>query len=94
MGSKTFFVLALGLLLGLSGSPAVSGQSLEELIGPGRSAALLAGEELLMVQSRDPRPEFLPRQDLLQRHIDTIQADLNPGIMVESLRIYRKPPGD
>ena len=69
----------------------VSGLNLTDFIGAEQAGALLAGEIPVVAQFKDPQPQLLPRHAGLRRQIDALQADLDPGIMVETLHIYEKP---
>jgi hypothetical protein len=71
----------------------LAADSLEELAGPERAAELLAGETIAEVQLKDPRPVLIPRHTGLRRLVDGIQAELEPGLFVESLYRYEKPAG-
>ncbi|MDR0624415.1 MAG: hypothetical protein LBG10_08295, partial [Treponema sp.] len=71
----------------------LAADSLEELTGSERAAELLAGEIITGVQLREPRPVLIPRHQGLRRLVDGIQAELEPGLFVESLYRYGKPAG-
>jgi hypothetical protein len=81
------------VLLGLMAAACfpLAADSLEELTGAERAAELLMGEIITVVQLRDPRPVLVPRHDGLRRLVDGIQAELEPGLFVESLYRYEKP---
>jgi hypothetical protein len=73
--------------------PAVAGAlSLEELTGPEAAASLRAGEILSQVQLRNPSPALAPRHGEVQALLTQTLAELEKGIMVESLSRYEKPP--
>jgi hypothetical protein len=69
----------------------VSGQSLTDFISAEQARALLAGETPVETQFKDPQPQLLPRHAGLKRRVDALRAELDPGIMVETLHIYEKP---
>jgi hypothetical protein len=67
--------------------------SLEELAGAER-ASLLRGEgKIAEVQLRDPAPRLLPEHPEIRRLFEAERAALEPGILVEGLFLYEKPPG-
>ncbi|MDR0497827.1 MAG: hypothetical protein LBH42_09450 [Treponema sp.] len=90
MKRKIISFLLLMILMGLC--PLVFSLSLEDLVGPFQSSALLAGEKPVLVQFKDPRPGLLPGHKFLTDLVETIQRNLDPGIMVETLHVYEKPP--
>jgi len=94
MKSGAPMALVLALLFGLypMGSPGVFARSIEELAGPENTGALLAGEKPVLVQFREARPRLIPRNETLMKLVEDLHRDLNPGVMVETLNIYRKPP--
>jgi hypothetical protein len=67
--------------------------SLEDLAGPERALQLANGESLSSVLLKDPRivlaPDYAPLLSLIQREMDS----LDPSIIIETLRVYRKPQG-
>lgn len=69
----------------------ISGLSLEDLVNPEQARALLAGEKPVLVQFKNPQPQFVPRNEFLGGLIGKIQNDLDPSVMVETLHIYKKP---
>jgi hypothetical protein len=69
----------------------VSGLNLTDFISAEQARALLAGEIPVETQFKNPQPQLLPRHAGLKRQIDALQAELDPGIMVETLHIYEKP---
>jgi hypothetical protein len=86
---KTLAVLAGVLLFGGS----VFAAPLEELLEPGLIDALKNGESPLEVQFDEPLPLLAPRHGGVKSALETIRAALDPGIMVETLRLYVKPAG-
>ena len=72
--------------------PGVFGLSLEGLIGPQHASALLAGDSPVLVQFSSPRPQLVPHNEFLQRHLEATRHELGPSVMVEMLYLYRKPP--
>jgi hypothetical protein len=86
----------LGIALGsFVGSSAVSGLSnstlIEDLIGREKTAALLAGEKLVISQFNESQPRLIPQQRILLSLVDSIRSDLDPSVMVETLFVYEKP---
>ena len=81
----------LAVILGPFCSPAVSGLSLEDIIGREKTAALLAGEKLVLSQFNESQPRLIPQRSSLMTHVDTIRRDLDPSVMVETLFVYEKP---
>jgi len=69
----------------------VFGISLEELAGPEQAKALIGGEKPVVAQFKDPQPQLAPKDSTLQGMVETIRKDLQPGIMVETLHLYKKP---
>jgi hypothetical protein len=67
--------------------------SLDDLVGPERAAALLSGERPQEIQLGEPRFRLLPRHDGTRRIVEDTRAELGPGIMVETLSLYKKPAG-
>jgi hypothetical protein len=64
--------------------------ALEDLLGPGRAAALISGERPAEIQFREPRFRLLPRHGAAGI-IEKARENLDPGIMVETLYLYKKP---
>jgi len=81
----------LAVILGPFCSPAVSGLSLEDIIGREKTAALLAGEKLVLSQFNESQPRLIPQHRSLLTLVDTIRHDLEPSVMVETLLVYKKP---
>ena len=73
--------------------------TLERLVGPERAALLASagpagqGRPLSEVQSRNPSVRLAPNHEGVRRFVAEAKADLGPGILVESLFLYRKPHG-
>jgi hypothetical protein len=66
--------------------------SLEDLVGSDRAERLrTSAEPLTEVQLKNPQPVLLPRYGALQRLAADLQQNLEPGILVETLSLYRKP---
>ena len=92
MKRKVIRGFLLGFALGsFVGSPAISGLSLDELIGRDKTAALLAGEKFVISQFNESQPRLIPQHRFLISLVDTIRRDLDPGVMVETLFVYEKP---
>jgi hypothetical protein len=87
MMTSPLAVLALLLVPVLAGA-----LSLEELTGPETAAELRTGKVLSRVQLRNPRPALAPRHGELQILLEGILAELETGILAESLIRYEKPP--
>ena len=64
---------------------------LEDLLGPVQAAALISGERPAEIQFREPRLRLLPRHGPAAGIIEKAREDLDPGIMVETLYLYKKP---
>jgi hypothetical protein len=69
----------------------ISGHNLTDFISAVQARALLTGETPVETQFKDPSPLLMPRHSGLKKHIDTLQEELEPSIMVETLHIYEKP---
>jgi len=69
----------------------VSALSLEDLAGQEQAQALIRGEMPVLTQTKDPKPQLAPMNAILWSIIEKTRAELNPGIMVETLHIYKKP---
>ncbi|MDR1128434.1 MAG: hypothetical protein LBL20_03900 [Treponema sp.] len=65
--------------------------SLGDLIGGELAAALGSGEKPQEVQFRDPRFRLLPQHGRVRETIEAARESLDPGIMVETLSLYKKP---
>ncbi|MDR2397589.1 MAG: hypothetical protein LBD74_02375 [Spirochaetaceae bacterium] len=83
--------LLCALLILFAGSPPAEALPLDALLAPKPQAVLLAGESLWEVQFKGIRPRLLPNHALVQRLFEETQQALEPSLLVESLRIYRKP---
>jgi hypothetical protein len=83
--------LVLSLLLGFAGG--AFGASLEQLLNPAQIVALNAGERPTEIQFKDPQFQLIPRHDRLRQVIESVRRELDPGIMVETLFLYKKPAG-
>jgi hypothetical protein len=91
MKAKTSLVLAL--LMVFSGAGGVFGASLEELLSPSLLAALAAGERPTEIQFSNPRFRIIPQHERIRQVIEDVHQELDPGIMVETLYLYKKPAG-
>lgn len=88
---KTLVIL-LGSLLLIKGAP-VGALSLDALLLPEQRIALLEAGTLREVQFKRLTPLLIPGHTLIQKFMnDTLEA-LEPSILVESLHLYKKPPG-
>jgi hypothetical protein len=66
---------------------------LDALIPPEHGAILMKGETLTEVQFKLLKPMLIPRHGLVQQLLETTLEDLEPSLLVESLRLYKKPHG-
>jgi hypothetical protein len=89
MKLKTFFLMTI--LTGLCLSHSALTSSLDDLIGPELTRALLAGEKPILVQSRNPQPQLIPRFQFSRELVETVKRELDPNTMVETLHLYEKP---
>jgi hypothetical protein len=71
----------------------VSSLSLEEALGPARAVELANQGTLTAVQTRKGQPLLIPEHAYTREIIHAAIADLDPGIIVESLFLYTKPAG-
>jgi hypothetical protein len=92
MDKKLISRWVLALFFGFLSGANVSGFDLGELAGSERAQALLAGEKPVLAQFRDPRPQLMPRHDVLSGIIEAVRQDLKPTVIVETLHLYEKPP--
>jgi hypothetical protein len=67
--------------------------ALEELLDAETAARLVREGAVNEVQQKDPRPALVPRNPAVRNLVDTVMETLDPGIVVESLYLYTKPPG-
>ncbi|MDR1862543.1 MAG: hypothetical protein LBQ67_01340, partial [Treponema sp.] len=91
MKIKASFVL--GCMMVFYGAGSLSGASLEGLLGAARAAALAAGEKPTELQFSVPRFRLLPQHERVGQVIEDVHQELDPEIMVETLRLYTKPAG-
>jgi hypothetical protein len=89
---KTKLSLLLGCVMVFCAAGPLSGASLEELLGPGLAASLAAGEKPIELQFSAPLFRLLPRHERVSQVIEDVHQELDPGIMVETLHLYSKPP--
>jgi hypothetical protein len=66
--------------------------SLEELTGDERAQALIAGETLSEVQTKNPQTRLLPQHAGLRQLVEESMLKLVPNILAESLVLYKKAP--
>jgi hypothetical protein len=90
---KTKLSLILGCIMVFYGAGPVSGASLEDLLGSVRAAGLIAGEKPMEIQFSVPRFRLLPGHERVSQVIEDVHQELDPGIMVETLHLYRKSAG-
>ncbi|MDR3337513.1 MAG: hypothetical protein LBT16_09935 [Treponema sp.] len=67
--------------------------SLEELIGSERAAELLEKGAISGMEQKNPRLFLVPRHLPLQNIISKTFQELEPGVVVETLFLYKKPAG-
>ena len=92
MNNKRKVFLVFVVLLGFCISPFVSGLNIDNLVGPEQARALRAGEKPVLAQFDNIRPALVPLHGELRSLITALRENLNPSVMVETLRIYTKPP--
>ncbi|MDR1253097.1 MAG: hypothetical protein LBK62_13190 [Treponema sp.] len=86
MGNKVLLLIIFTIVV----APVFSA-SLEELAGPERAAALIAGKgPITEVQLKNPNPRLLPRHEELRRLITETMSGLGPNLLVETLYRYQK----
>ncbi|MDR0452927.1 MAG: hypothetical protein LBH15_07790 [Treponema sp.] len=93
-GKNAGRIFTLCLLLAFAlfpGAGRAAADSLENLIGAERAAALGSGEEPQEIQFKDPRFRLLPQHGRVRETMEAARESLDPGIMVETLSLYRKP---
>jgi hypothetical protein len=90
---KTIHRGTISIVLFLAAAVMGSSATMEELIGPSRTAILAGGKSLTEVQYRDPQPSLAPQYPYLRRLIDDAMNVLSPSLFVESLSRYQKPSG-
>ena len=86
---------AVVLIILLLAAGSIFGVSLDELYNSSLTKtqieALKSGELPTEIQFKDINPCLIPRHEELRRFVASIQQDLNPSVMVETLYIYQKP---
>jgi hypothetical protein len=95
-GKNAGGVLTLIFLLVFAVSPGtgrLSADPLEDMIGGELAAALISGERPAEIQFKDPRFRLLPGYGPAREIIEGARESLDPGIMVETLSLYKKPAG-
>jgi hypothetical protein len=88
---RVFGTLLLLVLAAFSGAGRLFAVSLEDLVSPGQAAALISGERPAEIQFKEPRFRLLPRHGPAGEIIGGARESLDPGIMVETLSLYKKP---
>jgi hypothetical protein len=86
-------MLLLLVLLTFPGAGRLSAVSLEDLLGNGQASALISGERPMEIQFKNPRFRFLPRYGPAGEIIEKTREKLDPGIVVETLSLYKKSAG-
>jgi hypothetical protein len=84
-------VALLFLFAGFLPGSGVFGVSLDELLDPVMIEKLKTGEKVLETQFRDPRSLLGPKHNAVRAAVESLRAELEPGIMVETLYLYTKP---
>ena len=84
-------ILTAAVLCPIGFCPAVSALNLTDLVGGEKASSLLAGEKLVFTQLSSPKPVFLPGHDVLKNRVEAVRRALEPGVMVETLHVYKKP---
>jgi hypothetical protein len=91
--SRFFGISLLMAFVFFGGSGQALALSLEDLVGPEQAAVLLSGERPQEIQFGEPQFRLLPRHDGTRRIAEDTRAEFDPGIMVETLSLYKKPAG-
>ncbi|MDR1373745.1 MAG: hypothetical protein LBJ24_02100 [Treponema sp.] len=91
MNKRRFGAVLFCLLIFAGGS--VFAASLEDLIGLERAGRLRSGETLAEVQRKNSSPRLIPEDTGLRDMVDGLIRSLTPSFFVETLYLYRKPPG-
>jgi hypothetical protein len=92
MRKKAAALFFLTAFLAFFGSTVIFAFCLEDLVSPENAAALAAGNKPVLAQFKNPRPEFVPRHQILKGLVEAVYRDLDPSVIVETLYIYKKPP--
>jgi hypothetical protein len=67
-------------------------ESLEELVAPEYAQRLRSsGSSVTKTQLKNPSPELLPKNNELRQLVTGVMGALNPGTLVETLYLYKKP---
>jgi hypothetical protein len=85
--------IGLIVVMVFSGAGWVFGASFEELLSPAQAAVLASGERPTEIQFSTPRFLLLPQHERVRQVIEDVHQELDPGIMVETLYLYKKPAG-
>ena len=91
MRKKIIAVFFLTALMAFSNKAELSALSLNDLVSSEHAAALIAGDNPVLVQFKDPQLQLIPRNQILQMLVETVYRDLDPSVIVETLHIYKKP---
>ena len=88
MKNKIVFLLLLTFIV----TSGIFSVSLEDFIDSGQAAQLRFDEApITSVQTKDPRPQLLPRHPELRQFITETMNSLEPTLLVETLALYQKP---
>ena len=88
--------LVLTMFLGLFSarfSPGASGLNLEDLLDSEKAGALRRGENPVLTQFNRPKPQLLPKHEVLREYFEAALTELAPSVLVETLHVYQKPLG-
>jgi hypothetical protein len=80
------FLFVLACAAAVSVFPA----SLEDLVTPVQAASLRDGKSVSQVQLKKPRPALMPAHGEVRRLVGEIERNLGPGILAETLFLYKK----
>ena len=90
-GNPRFIAVLLGVFLLMLPPQRGHSADLDQLIGPSRASLLIRDGHITEAQFRNPRPQLLPNHEHTQALFDQALAELEPGLLVESLFLYQKP---
>ncbi|MDR2021154.1 MAG: hypothetical protein LBQ14_10380 [Treponema sp.] len=91
MNKRHFGALLFCLLIFAGAS--VFAASLEDLVGSERADQLRRRETLAEIQRENISPRLIPGDSSLWNMVDGMIQSLSPSFFVETLYLYRKPPG-
>jgi hypothetical protein len=85
-------LILIGFFLGVGAAPVFS-FSLNDLIDSKKVRVLLDQGTITEVQLKAPQLLLVPWYPFIQNLLNRIMGDLEPTFFVETLRLYKKPPG-